>query len=314
MREELRKLGKETAVYGVAAVLARLLGFLLLPLYTHFLTPADFGIMAALLAYVAFLNVIYSRGMDLAFMRHEDDFSTPFWSVAGTSLALSGLILLFHRPLAAAAGLPPGSEWLVAACAGVLAFDAVCGVHFSLLGLQHKAAAFSAVRTANIVINLGLNYVFLVRLGMGAGGVFLAYLVSSAATFGMLAPVSALHLKARFDGKRHAELLSFSLPLLPAALASMAVQVIDRPILQALTDNATLGLYQANYKLGVAMMLFVNMFDAAFAVFSERRGPVPGRLLARILTYFLLGGSLLLLGVSFSSGRWLPARCRGAGP
>ncbi len=260
--------------------------------------------MAALLAYVAFLNVIYSRGMDLAFMRHEDDFSTPFWSVAGTSLALSGLILLFYRPLATAAGLPPGSEWLVAACAGVLAFDAVCAIPFSLLRLQHKAAAFSAVRTANIAVNLGLNYVFLVRLGMGAGGVFLAYLISSAATFGMLAPVSALHLKARFDPERHRELLAFSLPLLPAALASMAVQVIDRPILQALTDNATLGLYQANYKLGVAMMLFVNMFDAAFKPFflERREEPSLDPLLARILTYFFLAGSFILLGVSFFIG------------
>lgn len=301
MKEALRNLGKETAVYGIATVLARLLSFLLLPLYTHFLSPVDFGVLATLLAYVAFLNVVYLRGMDLAYMRHPDDFSTPFWSVAASSLALSGLILLLARPLAAAAGLAPGSAGLVAAAAGILAFDAACGVPFSLLRIQHRAAAYSAVRTANIAINLLLNYVFLVRLGMGAWGVFLAYLIASASTFAMLAPVSAVNLRAVFSGVRHRELLSFSLPLLPASLSSMAVQVIDRPILAALTDDATVGLYQANYKLGVAMMLFVNMFDAAFKPFflERRKDPLLDGLLAKVLTYFVLAGAFILLAVSF---------------
>jgi O-antigen/teichoic acid export membrane protein len=77
----------------------------------------------------------------------------------------------------------------------------------------------------------------------------------------------------------------------------MAVQVIDRPILKYLTDDATVGIYQANYRLGIFRMMAVNMFDAAWRpFFLQRAADDAGRqVLARVMTYFVAAAGLLLL-------------------
>lgn len=81
----------------------------------------------------------------------------------------------------------------------------------------------------------------------------------------------------------------------------MMIQVIDRPILEAFTDNATVGLYQANYRLGIFMMLIVSMFDFAWRpfFFSHAKDPDAPRLFARILTYFVLLTMGVFLALSF---------------
>ncbi len=70
-----------------------------------------------------------------------------------------------------------------------------------------------------------------------------------------------------FAAKLYTALLKFGLPYIPAGLAAMMVQVIDRPILLALTNESTVGIYQANYRLGIFMMLVVSMYDYAWRPF-----------------------------------------------
>jgi O-antigen/teichoic acid export membrane protein len=130
--------------------------------------------------------------------------------------------------------------------------------------------------------------------------VFLAAAAASAATLLMLAPVIVRKLDFSFDRPLYKELLRFGLPLIPAGLASMVVQVIDRPILMALTSGAAVGIYTANYKLGIFMQMVVNMFDMAWRPFILPRGDEPGvkKLIARVLTYFCAGGAFVVLAVS----------------
>ena len=307
---ELRRLWRETAVYGLSTVVGRLLNFLLLPLYTHCLVPAEYGIVATVFSYIAFLNVLYSYGMDFAFMRFSKegpeggaagDFSTPFWSIAATSLLLSGLIHAGAGPLARTCGVPEAYLDVIGYGAWILALDALALVPFAELRLSHRAAAYAGIKVANIVLNLTLNYVFLVVMKMGVRGVFLASLLAACASFVMVAPVLMSRLELAFDRQLFRKLLRFALPLVPAGLASMMVQVIDRPILKHLTDDSVVGLYQANYRLGILMMMVVNMFDAAWRPFFLQRSTRPDakELFARVLTYFAAGAGLVLLFITF---------------
>jgi len=311
MLGELKRLGRETMVYGLSTVVGRLLNFLLLPLYTHCLSPADYGVVATVFTYIGLCNVLYSHGMDFAFMRFSrnaagtggdtGDFSTPFWSLLSTSLLFSGLIHLSAGPLAALALVPPELADIIRYSAWIMALDTLCLVPFAELRLTHKPAAYAGIKVANIVLNITLNYVFLVRMPMGVRGVFLASLLTAAATFAMVAPVLWLRLEPHFDRKLFPQLLRFALPLVPAGVASMMVQVIDRPILQRLTDDATVGIYQANYRLGIFMMMVVNMFDAAWRPFFIQRSAEPGHreVFARVMTYFAVGAAFLFLAVTF---------------
>ena len=90
-------------------------------------------------------------------------------------------------------------------------------------------------------------------------------------------------------------MLYFGLPYLPAAISSMVVQVIDRPLVQAMTNTETLGIYSANYKLGIFMMLFVTMFQFAWQPFflTNAKEENAKELFSKILTLFLLVSSMI---------------------
>jgi O-antigen/teichoic acid export membrane protein len=95
-------------------------------------------------------------------------------------------------------------------------------------------------------------------------------------------------------------MLKFGLPFLPAGFAVMLVQVIDVPILEKLTDLKTVGIYKANYKLGIFMMLFVNMFQFAWQPFFLQNAKESNakEMFSKILTYFTLVGSIILVVLS----------------
>lgn len=304
MLGDIARLGRETAVYGVSTVLGRALNFLLLPLYTHLLLPAEYGVVATGFAYIGFLNVVYQYGMDQAYLRFaaeegagRETFATSFWSVAAVAAGLSAGLAAGADVLAAPLGIP---AWALRLSAAILALDALQTIPLAELRRGHRAWYYVGVKTANIVANVALNGLFVWRRGLGAEGVYWAALGASAVGLSLIMPVMLRLLRPAFDRALWSELARFALPYVPAGLASMAVQLIDRPILAWLTDDATVGVYQANHRLGIAMMMAVNMFDAAWRPFFLERGKRADapELFGRVLTYWVLGGSMLFLALS----------------
>ena len=305
MFKDLKALGKESLIYGLSTVAARLLNFLLLPFYTHYLMPADFGVSASLFSYIAFFNILFQHGMDQAYIRHygerEKALPAAFYGVGAVSLVLAAGICFAPSALGDAAGIGAGNGRLVVYSALVLFLDALSAPLFADLRMAHKALHYALLRVFSVVLNVGLNLFLIVHLGRGVQGIFEANICSSALALALvLAPTYGPLLKPCFDMALYRRMLAFALPLVPAGLGSMAVQVIDRPILLHLTDQATVGIYQANYRLGIFMMLIVSMFDQAWRpFFIERSGrPDAPALFARVLTFFTIGASWLTLALS----------------
>ncbi len=298
MIEKVFRLGKEAAIYGLSSIIGRLINFLLLPFLTNYLLKAELGVVANIYAYIAFVFVLYCYGMDSAYMRFvssleignkRQNFSTPFFSVAVTSVLFSLLIYLFAPSIAGWIGVASEHANLIQYAAWILCFDTLAVVPFAYLRMENKAKTFAGLRVLNILINVVLTIVFLVVLRLKAEAVFLANLCASALTFLFLFRLALPQLTLRFSKKLYSEMLRFGLPYIPAGLAGIAIQVIDRPIVKALTDDATLGVYQANYRLGVLMMLVVGMFDYAWRPFflSHAKDQDAKELFAKVFTYFV---------------------------
>ena len=310
MIEKILRLGKEAAIYGLSSVLGRFLNFLLVPLYTNYLLKAEYGVIATLYSYVGFAAIIYGFGLDAAYMRYvssmeigdrKQNFSTPFVSHIATSLCLSLPLLVLADPLALAIGLEPGQSILVQYAAGILLFDTLAIIPFASLRMSNRAMTFATIKIFHILLTIALNLVLLLGLGMKAEGVLLANLGASAVAFVVLLRVVVPAFTLRFSVPLYRELLKFGLPYIPAGLAGIALQVIDRPILKALTDDATVGVYQANYRLGIFMMLVVGMFDYAWRPFflAHANDPDAKSLFSRVFTYFCTLALGLFLLVSF---------------
>ncbi len=308
MFRELRGLASETAVYGLSTVLGRMLSFLLTPLYSHLLSPADNGAMQALYACIAFFSVICGLGLDTAYLRlgrrdgkaDQAAFGSAYIMITGAALAVSGLLYLAASPLSLAIGLPAGSAVLLRYSAYILAADAAMLLPYAELRGAHRAGAYAGVKIAGIVINIVLAYVFVRILDLGLRGVFLANLVASLSSLAMLAPVIVDRLGA--PNRAHLKtMLSFGLPLILAGLGSMVVQVADRPLLAKTAGLVAAGIYGTCYKLGIAMMLLVGMFDQAWKPFILERSNRPdvGAIIALVLTYFSALGAWALLAIVF---------------
>ncbi len=250
--------------------------------------------------------------MEQSFMRFWADAQAPDRphilrrsAAAGViGVLLSGVILSSPTFVAGLLGFPAEQATLVGWAAVILAFDALAAVPFALLRMQRRPLAFASLRVSNIVLTLLLTVYFLMVQGMGLRGVLIANSIASAGTWMVLMIVTrdAWRTAGPASGSTSvADLWRFGLPLIPAGLAGIALQVIDRPILRLLTDDATVGLYQINFRLGVFMMLFVGMFDFAWRPFflQHARDEDSRPLFARVFTYLmiLLGSVFLIVSI-----------------
>lgn len=308
MFDKLKRLGTDTAIYGVSTVVGRFLTFILTPFYTNILPPAELGIVATLYAYIAFVNILYGYGMEAAYMKYtatlelgtkKQNFSVPFISLGLSSVIFSSLIFLNHEALAVLASVPAEFAVLVSYSAGILLLDALAIVPFASLRMERKARIFAILKLLNIVLTVVLNFVFLLHFKLGIEGIFLSNLIASAVTLMALLPVIVSQFTVHWMSPLWRKLMQFSLPTIPAYIATIMVQVIDRPILESLTDKATVGIYQANYRLGIFMMLVVSMFDFAWRPFflTQAKESDAKPLFARVVTYFflLMTGCFLLI-------------------
>jgi O-antigen/teichoic acid export membrane protein len=313
MIEKIFRLGKETAVYGLSTVVGRLLNFLIVPFYANVLLPAENGIISNIYAYIAFVTVLFTYGMEPAYMRFvsslemgnkKQNFSVPFLSLLATSVLFAAAIHWNAAALCGWIGVDRSFFRLVQYSGWILCFDALSVIPFASLRMDQKAKKFASLKVMNISINLVLNLVLILGVGMHAEGVFLANLIASAVTFVIMMGVVFNNFTFQFPHGLYKDILKFGLPYIPAGLAGIAMQVIDRPIVKALTNDATLGIYQINYRLGIFMMLIVGMFDYAWRPFflHHAKEPDAKKLFAKVFTYYVLGAMCIFLPVSFFIG------------
>ncbi len=301
MIDRIARLGKETALYGLSTIVGRMVNFLLVPLYANYLLPEENGVIATLYSYVAFAVVVYGLGMEQSFMRHWVDadergrgqvFRTSLLGVV-PGLLLSAIVVVFRGAVAESLGFGTDAAVLIGLAATILFLDNLSVIPFALLRMQRRPLRFALLKVSGILLTVGLTIVLVVQRGEGAVGVFLANVVASgivavALLFmvrGLLRPSGAVSWASLSRAK---DLLSFGVPLVPAGLAGIALQVIDRPIVRALTDDATVGLYQLNARLAIFMMLAVGMFDFAWRPFFLQHSADEDAkdLFSRVFTFF----------------------------
>jgi O-antigen/teichoic acid export membrane protein len=309
MFDKLKELTKDTAIYGISTMIGRFLNFILVPLYTNIFAPADYGIIQLIYAYIAILNIVFIYGLDSAYLKFasfkdvgddKDIFSTPYISVFVTSLLISFLIIINSDAIGASLRIPFEYNYLIYLSAAILFLDANVVIPFLKLRLDRRAKIFSLYRIINISINIFLNIYLILILNWGIEAIMISNLIASAVSLMLVSITIIKNFKLKFHTILFKRMLKFGLPFLPAGFAVMLVQVIDVPILEKLTDLQTVGIYKANYKLGIFMMLYVNMFQFAWQPFFLQNAKEPNakEMFSKVLTYFTLVGSIILVVLS----------------
>lgn len=319
-----KNLFKQTAIYGLATVLPRMLSFLLVMVHTKKLVKADYGETTILLAYMVFLNVILSYGMETAFFRFYNSeenkknvVETSTISIFWTSLGFLALSLFFRNTL---------SNWInveveyVIYAIWILVLDALVIIPFSKLRAEQRPIAYALLKIGNVVVNMALNLFFLLYLPQIAatnpdtffssiyfenfqiGYIFLANLIASLTTFLVLSP-NYLQVSWHFDVTLWKRMMSYGFPILIAGIAFAVNEHLDKIILEHLLPKdigkSQVGAYGACYKLGLFMVLFATAFRLGIEpfFFSHAKHENAKQTYAVITKFFVIFGSLILLTV-----------------
>lgn len=306
MIDKLRSLSRDTLIYGTNTIIGRFLNFILVPFYTNKFLPSEFGIVALLYSYIAILNVVFSIGLESGYMRFastneagskKQNFSNPFLIVLFNAFFLSLIIFVFSAHLSELFQIDERHIVLIKYSALILFLDTIVLIPFAYLRLNNRPKSFAGIKIISIVINVALNIVLISYFNFGIEAVFISNIAASGVTLLMLIPVVMRNMTLTFNKELVNELLRFSLPYIPAGISANIVQIIDRPILKYLTGDKEVGIYQANYRLGIFMMLIVAMFEFAWRPFflNNAKDPDAKNIFSKVLTLFVAGSTLVFL-------------------
>ena len=189
-----------------------------------------------------------------------------------TSLIFSG-ILFFSKNYIAEYVLGIDKPDWIAILSGILLMDAMWNLPVLILRAEEKPIPFIIYNFTNVLITMGLNVFFVVKLTMGIQGVLLANLVASGVVFILSIPIVIKRIDLRTIQKSTLnKVLKFALPFLPAGIFTMIMELANRYLLEWLADTASVGLFSAGYKLGVLGLIVVMGFNMGWTPYFLKRG------------------------------------------
>lgn len=329
----IKSLAGQTIYYGFSNIASKLLTYFLTPLYLELMTQAAYGEMSTVYAYLPFMNIILTYGMETAFFRFakkensQEVLSTSMWSLICTTITFTIILLLMqglviNSYLGSLSGLK-GHPWYYTSIILIMAFDALTAIPFAQLRLENRPIKYAMIRLSGILTTIGCNIFFLVVLpkiwpgsvnaGNQVGYIYLSNMLGSGVTLLLFLP-QLLKIRGQFDLTLWKKILHYSLPLVIFGMAGMVNETFDRAwfLPQFLPGNnmeakkELIGIYAANYKLAILITMFIQAFKlgAEPFFFKQAEGQHPQKVYARIMKLFVILLCFMFLFVSLYLNIW----------
>lgn len=326
----IRKLAGQTLWYGIPSITSRFLGYLMnLSLPLIFKEPAITADLTLIYAAVAFLNVIFTYGMETAYFRfsQEEDkvklYSTLSISLFGTTLLLSSILWILQEPLAALAKLEGRTEyiqWMI----GVLFFDTLSTIAFAKLRQENRPRRYAFARMASVVINILVVFLFLgivpsflsthpesflssLQLKDESGIVWylIGNFLGSLTTF-LLLQHELRQVRFHFDWALWKKVMRYSWPLVIVGMGGIVNDMLSRLLYQFVVDlpaeqaKHELGVFGNIIRLSIVITIAIQAFRMAAEPFFFNRSKdlEVKKTYARVLKYFVIVCCFLFLGIS----------------
>lgn len=301
MYSTIRKLGFQTIIYGMSGILTQAAGFFLLPLYTHYLTPADYGAFELVNVFFNFANQIFMLGLGTAMFRSfydADTFkekkivvsTTANFLVIYTFLLTLPLYIFSDRFVGILIGGSANSLWL-RLVVGTVFINSLMQLPLYLLRVEERAWRYLIIDVAVFLTTLILNIIFIVRFSLGVLGLLESRLIATLIGFILGAHVVIKYFSLTFSFKEIKKQLVFGIPLIVSNFAYIVFNLSDRYFLKSLTGLNDLGIYSVSYKFANIFTFFVlTPFSIAWgsALFSIYKQKDAKEIYSSITNIFLI--------------------------
>jgi O-antigen/teichoic acid export membrane protein len=313
MSSVLGRLAKHAAIYAVADILAKIVGFILLPLYSRKLSAAEYGILAIIQIMNTFPNRLVSQGINTSSMKaitldYADDpvkrrvaISTAYYYLIFSALVMN-VCLFLSMPIVAGWALKTQAYNNLLVCSfvtSVLETSQMIPLQV-LLRARFRSVFYSVLAFCEFLGSVSLNIYFIVFKGLGIAGIIYADLIMAfviaVAAFFVIRP----ELVRVFSWPEVGRMVRFGWPLLPARISMWLLDFADRFQLQRLSTTVEVGLYSVGAKYArIFQFLYLVQFEKVwpsiyFPLAKEKDAP---RQFARVFTYLFLGACSLGIAV-----------------
>jgi O-antigen/teichoic acid export membrane protein len=275
---QLRRLAKHSAIYGLGGLVSRILAVLLLPLYTSYLSPTDYGRVETLVALTAILVTLLRAGISNAFFRFyfdSDDrdervtvLRTAFWFTIATSTLGLALGWSFAPWIADLLNLGRDQDGLVRAAFVGLWAQMNYEQLTALFRVEERSAAFVAASLANVVLTIATTVALVVVFDQGPLGVIVGNFTGTLLVYVALLGYRREQLGLEFDRELLRRMNRFGLPLVPSGLALWALNFSDRFFLAHIAGQDDVGRYSLGVRIASAMVLLLVAFRTAWPAFA----------------------------------------------
>ena len=301
MFSELKKLGKHTIVYGTGILLGKAIGFFLIPLYTHYLTPKDYGILELLDLTGYIIGYFLGLGIDQAILRYyniaykkeeKDEFlSTALIFVIFFGAFLICILLPISKTFSRYILGSTQYTHLFSLLFVNLLLGSTLGLAKTILRAQQKSLFFTVISLIYSLIAISLNIYFVAITKIGIKGILYSTMITSMLLSSYLTITILKRSGLRFKTSKLKEMLKYGIPFVPAGIMAFILNWSDRYILRFYCDIETIGLYALGYKMGmIILFLIATPFELIWNayIFEIQNRPNAKQIYARFATYFLL--------------------------
>jgi O-antigen/teichoic acid export membrane protein len=311
IKKELINLVRHTSIYGATELLSRFIGFIMIPFYTHYLRPTDYGISELVGLTIEVISMVLGMGISNAIYRFYYDKNEVGNSMLVISTAAVGVPILGFFTLAIlsffsnqiallALGNKEYAFYLHLAIAE-LWFGQMLNLVYTYVRVTESSRIYAALSISRLIFSLSLNIFLIAGMDWGVLGLFVSNLISAALFTIFTFPLLLKKVGCAFSMEVGKKMLRYSLPIVPANLASLVVNASDRFFIRAFLSLADAGVYSLGYKLGnivfyLVRVPFMQIWEPRrYALYQEG---APPEFFARVTTYFY--GCMLFCGLGIA--------------
>lgn len=269
----MSKVAKNTLIYTIGTILPKAASFVLLPIYTKFLSPAEYGILSSMWALEGIVTIFFSLSLGTSVFRLYWDYNdeehrkkflgTIFVSIGVSALVWLGLIFLFRNTIDgiynSISFFPYFAFSMVTICITSF-FD----IPQKILMIKEKALTYVILSICFFVINSGLILYFVVWLKQGASGYLLATLIATVLFLPVYFFIAAKNLTFNFHYPYFKAALVYALPAIPTLLSSWVLDLSDRIFIERYFSLTEVGIYSLSYKIAGIALILSSSFNFAY--------------------------------------------------
>ncbi|MCF6280388.1 MAG: polysaccharide biosynthesis C-terminal domain-containing protein [Flavobacteriaceae bacterium] len=320
----LKRFFKDTIIYGIAAVLPRVIGFLLVRVHTDALPPDSFSENTYFYIWAALFAVLLTFGLETTFFRFytketkkDTLVSTAFITMLFTVAVFMIILLVFFDYFLGVFDFK-GNPLRLKLFIGILALDTIAMVPFAYLRASNRPIKYAIIKLINVAIIvlitlLGLKYIpEFIAQGKAlpeiildnyaktpkVNYIFIANILGSAISFVLLIPF-LMKFKLQFDFSLLKKMLRYSWPIAVAGIAYVINENLDKILIKQQLGDFEMGIYSACYKLSIFMNLYIMAFrlGAEPFFFNHADKKNAKETYAKIMNYFVIVGALFFVGI-----------------